>query len=200
MALLFSTVLAIGLIAEADAGNGKVSGHMFGDYYVVLAADEGETKLPEKRNAFQFRRIYFTYENELSDDISVRYRLEAKDRGVGNGAKMEPFVKHGYLQWKKAVGSSDLYLGLAGTPTWALAEKIWGYRSISKTILDLNKIGSSADMGAALKGEAGKVGYHLMVANGPGQSSEDDHGKKFMARSFGGPGAPGLCRLQHETG
>lgn len=163
----------------ANAEDGKIKGYMFGDYYAVLAADDAESKLPEKRNAFQFRRIYFTYEKSLADDFSVRYRLEAKDAGFGKGSKMEPFVKHGYLKWKGALGSSDLYLGLSGTPTWAIAEKVWGYRSISKTVLDLNKIGSSADLGAALKGKAGKIGYHLMVGNGPGQGPEDDHGKKL---------------------
>ena len=61
---------------------------------------------------------------------------------------MEPFVKHGYLQWKKGLGDADIYLGLSGTPTWAVAEKVWGYRSVAKTA----PIGSSADLGAAFKG------------------------------------------------
>ncbi len=87
------------------------------DYYAVLAADDGATKLPEKRNAFPFRRIYFTYDKKLADAFSVRYRLEAKNAGFGKGTKIEPFVKHGYLQWKAALGSADLYLGLSGTPT-----------------------------------------------------------------------------------
>ena len=77
------------------------------------------------------------------------------------------------------MGSSDLYVGLSGTPTWAISEKIWGYRSIAKTVLDWNKIGSSADLGAAVKGKVGKMGYHVMVANGSGQRPEDDHGKKL---------------------
>ena len=33
-------------------------------------------------------------------------------------------------------------MGLSGTPTWAVSEEIWGYRSIRKTIMDLNKIAS----------------------------------------------------------
>jgi hypothetical protein len=176
-ALLFCAVLLLGVRA-ANAEDAKIKGYMFGDYYAVLAADDGETKLPEKRNAFQFRRIYFTYDKKMADDFSVRYRLEAKNAGFGKGTKMEPFVKHGYLKWNGALGSADLYLGLSGTPTWAISEKIWGYRSIAKTVLDWNKIGSSADLGAAFKGKAGKIGYHFMVGNGPGQGPEDDHGKK----------------------
>ena len=96
-ALLFCAVLLLGVRAT-NAEDAKIKGYMFGDYYAVLAADDGETKLPEKRNAFQFRRIYFTYHKKMADDFSVRYRLEAKNAGFGKGTKMEPFVKHGYLQ------------------------------------------------------------------------------------------------------
>ncbi|MBM48237.1 MAG: hypothetical protein CMP27_00185 [Roseibacillus sp.] len=173
VALILATTIAV------DGAEGKIKGYMFGDYYAVLAADDGEDKLPEKRNAFQFRRIYLTYDKALNDDFSIRYRLETKDTGFGKGAKMQPFVKHGYLKWKGALGASDFYFGLQGTPTWAIAEKVWGYRSISKTVLDRNKIGASADIGAALRGKAGKIGYHFMLGNGPGQGPEDDNGKKF---------------------
>ena len=172
-------VLILGWVFAARAEGGTIKGVMFGEYYYILAADEADTKQPLKRNAFQFRRLYFTYQKDIATDFAIRFRLEAKDAGFAQGSKMEPFVKHGYLQWKKGLGDADIYLGLSGTPTWAVAEKVWGYRSVAKTVLDWNKIGSSADLGAALKGAAGRLSYHLMVGNGPGQKSEDDHGKKF---------------------
>lgn len=166
-------VLLFCLVSAARAGEGKIKGVMFGDYYYVLAPDE-----TAKRNAFQFRRLYFTYQKDVAPDFAIRFRLEAKDAGFAQGAKMIPFVKHSYVQWKRVLGNADLYLGLSGTPTWAVAEKVWGYRSVAKTVLDWNAIGSSADLGAALKGKADRLSYHLMVGNGPGQKSEDDHGKK----------------------
>ena len=172
-------VLILGWVFAAQAEGGKIKGVMFGEYYYVLAADGTDAKQPRKRNAFRFRRLYFTYQKDIATDFAIRFRLEAKDAGFAQGAKMEPFVKHGYLQWKKGLGDADIYLGLSGTPIWAVAEKVWGYRSIAKTVLDWNKIGSSADLGAALKGAAGQLRYHLMVGNGPGQKPEDDHGKKF---------------------
>ena len=172
-------VLMLGWVFTAQAQEVKVKGLMFGDYYYVLAADEADTKYSPKRNAFQFRRLYLTYQSDIATDFAIRLRFEARDAGFAQGAKMEPFVKHGYLQWKKGLGDADIYLGLAGTPTWAVTEKVWGYRSIAKTALDWNKIGSSADLGAALKGAAGRLSYHLMVGNGTGQGPEDDHGKKF---------------------
>ena len=171
--------LMLGWVVTAQAQEGKVKGLMFGDYYYVFAADKTDTKYSPKRNAFQFRRLYLTYQSDIATDFAIRFRLEAKDAGFAQGAKMEPFVKHGYLQWKEGLGDADIYLGLSGTPTWAVAEKVWGYRSVAKTVLDWNKIGSSADLGAAFKGAAGRLSYHLMVGNGTGQGPEDDHGKKF---------------------
>ncbi|NKB65720.1 MAG: hypothetical protein GKR89_01545 [Candidatus Latescibacteria bacterium] len=179
--------LALGW-TTAQAGEGKVKGYMFGDYYTVLSADEGEGKLPEKQNAFQMRRIYLTYEKDIDETFSTRLRYEAKDAGFGNDSKMNPFVKHAYLKWKKGLGGADVYIGLSGTPTWAITEKAWGYRAIEKTLLDLNKIGSSADLGVALKGKSGKLGYFFMVGNGPGQSTEDDNGKKVYGSLSMGAG------------
>ena len=177
---LLMAILLVGVAASsAVADEWKFKGNMFGDYYYVASADDADTILPEKRNAFQFRRLYFTAEKALSDDFSVRYRLEASDAGFGSGDRMKPFVKHGYLKWKKGLGNSDLYLGLTGTPIWAVSEELWGYRAIEKTVLDVNNIGSSADLGVGLKGKAGGLNYHLMVGNGPGKSPEDDNGKKF---------------------
>ena len=180
---------SVSLCTTVDADGGKISGYMFGEYYWVVSADDNTVQsahggtipkgIAEKQNGFQFRRIYFTYDKSVADDFDVRWRLEANDGGFASGAKMTPFVKHGYLKWKDALGESDLYLGLSGTPTWGVSEKVWGYRPIEKTILDVNKIGSSADLGIGLKGKAGKLAYHLMVGNGPGQKSEDDNGKKL---------------------
>ena len=187
-----AVVLILALLPSViSAGEGKISGYMFGDYYWVVSADDRDFSVfpgtipkdyPQKRNAFQLRRIYFTYDKEISDNFSIRYRLEANDKGFGKGDKMVPFIKIGYLKWKKGVAGSDLYIGLSGTPTWSVSEKAWGYRSIEKTILDVNKIGSSADIGAGLKGKSGKLGYHLMVGNGPGQKPENDNGKKIYGQ------------------
>lgn len=183
MILRFVICLALGLLLvgpqHVQAAGGKLGGLAFADYYYVAAADDADP-LPEKQNAFRFRRLYLTYNHTMSDQFDVRFRLEANDAGYGSRSKMTPFVKHGYLKWKGALGGS-LYIGLSGTPTWAISESVWGYRSVEKTILDLNGIGSSADIGLALKSSAGALNYYVMVANGPGQRPESDNGKKFYA-------------------
>jgi hypothetical protein len=68
---------AIGAAAE-----GKLKGYMFGDYYFNASGPN------EKRNAFQIRRIYFTYDTQWDDHFSGRLRFESSDPGFGaNGTK-----------------------------------------------------------------------------------------------------------------
>ena len=38
---------------------------------------------------FRFRRVYFTYQKDIATDFAIRFRLEAKDAGFAQGAKME---------------------------------------------------------------------------------------------------------------
>ena len=60
---------------------------------------------------------------------------------------MDPLVKDAYLcyQWN----GRSLYAGQSPTPIWSITETVWGYRAVEKTIMDLNKIGSSRDNGIA---------------------------------------------------
>ena len=129
-------ILMLGWVVTAQAQEGKVKGLMFGDYYYVFAADETDTK--HSPSAMLFSSAVCTSRTRAISPLTLRFAfaLRLGDAGFAQGAKMEPFVKHGYLQWKKGLGDADIYLGLSGTPTWAVAEKVWGYRSIAKTALD----------------------------------------------------------------
>ena len=167
-------LLAIGQSDFALATETKLNGYMFGDYYYAVSGPN------EKRNAFQIRRIYLTHDIKWNDSFSGRLRFEAKDAGFGKGGTMDPFVKDAYLryQWN----GRSIYAGQSQSPTWFVSEKVWGYRSVEKMAMDLNKIGSSRDNGIAFKtglGGSGKVNLHLMVGNGNSTKSEKDNDKKF---------------------
>jgi hypothetical protein len=161
------------------AAEGKISGALFGDYYYIASTHDSTSNI-EGENGFWFRRIYFTYDTKLDEYFSGRVRFEMASKGdFTTKAKMEPFAKDAYLKWKKSRHS--ILFGLSGTPTWGLLEKIWGYRSVEKTPLDLQKYGSSRDIGIAFKGnfdEEKKFGYHLMLGHGAGTSSETNRQKK----------------------
>ncbi len=173
-------VLMIGAAALAgDTANGKFSGYMFGDYYWVAANHRSSI---QDMNGFWLRRIYFTYDRALENGFSTRLRFEMSQPGdFKTSATAKPVVKDAYLKYK--TGRAQYLLGISPTPTWDLIEHIWGYRSVEKTPLDLQKFGSSRDFGLAIKGrldKEGKADYHLMLANGNSNKSETNKGKKVM--------------------
>lgn len=155
----------------------QINGYMFGDYYYNVKNHKSGSK---DENAFQLRRIYFTFENNISKNIKIRFRLESASPKFGEVSKINPFVKQAFLEWNNLIPHHKLYVGIAETNAFKNSESYWGYRSIEKTIMDLNKISSSADLGIALKGDLGKNLHHwLTIFNGTGYgSAEVDRFKK----------------------
>ena len=162
----------------ALAGRGKISGLVYSDYYYFFSNHQ---KALEGMNGFWFRRIYFTYDYRLNKSFSLRIRTEAASSGNFLSEKITPFIKDMYLRWN--FSGQSLYAGISPTPSFNMVEKAWGYRSVEKTPLDLYKMASSRDTGIALKGKFlhGKFFYHLMLANGEGNKSEDKREKKIYA-------------------
>jgi len=177
--ILLMLFISSNFVFAGDSAGGKVSGYMFGDYYYEFSnPDDSLDAL--NQNGFQFRRIYLTYDNDISGDFSVRFRLEMKSEA---GETITPFIKNAYLTWKNFIPNATIYFGAQGTPIWKVSEKTWGYRSVEKTIMDKRKVGSSSDMGLAVKGklsESSSFGYHVLVANGEGKKGEKNQYKKVF--------------------
>ena len=155
-----------------------IKGLVFADYYYHVNHHDRAKK---DENAFTFRRIYFTFENNLTENIKIRFRLESASNKFGEAEKINPFVKHAYLEWSNLIPNHKLYLGIAETNGFKNTEAYWGYRSVEKTIMGLNKISSSADFGLAIKGDLGGIVHHwLTIFNGTGyESAEVDRFKKI---------------------
>ena len=193
------------LSSTAIFGQGKFSGYMFGDYYYNIgrdssfnhtapsnAASTSSAPGAKAMQAFQFRRIYFTYDNDISEQFTTRFRLEA-DQGalasstgdVISSGKVAVFVKDAYLKWKNIFSGSDAIFGVQPTPAFDISETAWGYRSLEKTIMDLRSIVDSRDMGLSLKGKItgdGMLNYWLMLGNGAGTAKpESDKYKRYYA-------------------
>ncbi len=181
------SLLLICVTARAQEGT-KVSGLAYGEYYGIVT-NHDETL--EGQNAFLFRRIYLTVDRKLNEEFDVRVRFEANTAGdFTSKLKMEPFIKDAYIKWSR--DKHSILFGISATPTWGVVEQVWGYRSVERTPLDLNKFGSSRDFGIAFKGaidEEKKIGYHIMVANGNSTSSEVGKGKKILASFSFSPGS-----------
>ncbi len=189
-ATLVLIVLFIVLIPAAGRSQfkpekGEIDGYMVGEYYFNLDHHTGSMDDSGIKGAhgFWFRRIYFTYNNTLSDTIKMRLRLEMNSTSdLFSTSSLVPYVKDAYLSWK-FTGSSSLTAGIQSPPSFNQVEEFWGYRPLEKTPLDLYRWTSSRDFGISVKGGKAAV-YHVMYANGSSNKSEDNNGKKLFG-SFG---------------
>jgi len=144
-------LFAVGLILASQTSlmaQAKFSGLIFGDYYYM-----GQNSNPalKDQQAFEYRRIYFTSDFAVADDFTARFRLES-DPTASNTAnnKLGVMVKDAFLDWKGGAGNGDIVIGLQGTPNINMAEGIFGYRSLEKTIQDLHGISASRDLGISV--------------------------------------------------
>ena len=194
---------ALAVLGVALAGaQGKFSGYVFGDYFYNVAKDTGFSRLsrtvvPGSKDfqGFQIRRIYLTYDNDISEKFTARFRLEGNMIASENGSSgtasrlsgsslQQLFIKDAYLKWKNIFAGSDLIFGVQPTTAYDISEGVWAYRSLEKTIMDLRGIISSRDLGLALRGkfdDGGMFGYWLMVSNNSGQ---DDAVNKYKRVSL----------------
>jgi hypothetical protein len=180
-AMRLTMIFLLLLAAPLLKGEGKFSGLVFGDYYYAVAHHDAAV---EGNNGFWLRRVYFTYDNGLSDKIGMRFRLEMNSPGdFKTAATLIPFVKDAYLTAK--LGRHTLLLGLIGTPLYDTLDEYWGYRPMEKTPIDLFKFGNSRDFGIGMKGPLdakGKLTYTVVAGNGDGLKSEVNRGKAVYGR------------------
>jgi hypothetical protein len=188
---------------------GRIWGTVFADYFFKSHADSNArggadqyTGIPQNRNAFQFRRIYLGYDYNIDKKFSVELLLASEDNfPAGNpptsttpsgdqllNNKQSFYIKNANLRWKQIWKGTDLVLGEMATPAFSLlSEKVWAYRSLEKTIIDIRKT-PSYDLGAALQGffdPANKnFGYNVMIGNGAGAKPESDSYKRFYGDIF----------------
>lgn len=180
-------------VAPADTAwkpTRRLWGYSFGDFYYDAHADDGnrgaETNyngVPTYRNAFQFRRIYLGYDYDIDRKFSVEVLLASEpsaNTAVSAGTsisnsdnladnKMSFYIKLLNLRWKNIFKGSDLVIGEMLTPAFpTLSEKIWGYRSIEKTVSDFHKT-NAFDVGLGLQGvfdpATKNYGYDFLIGN-----------------------------------
>ena len=159
--------------SEAQQGSGKLSGYVFGDYYLVSQHHDPSIK---GMNGFWFRRIYFTYDQKTTDQTAIRFRLEMNSPGDFKTADtLKPYIKDAYVQY--TAGKTQYLLGVIPTPTWEGVETLLGYRPYEKTPVDLWRMGNSRDSGVGIRTTFGKTLLYFMVGNGSHTQSETNRGK-----------------------
>jgi len=180
--LLLVLSLSANTLFAGDDYKPRISGYMFGDFYYIAASHDSSIV---GADGFWFRRIYLSYDQKIYENLHVRLRLEMASVGdlVIESEPLVPFVKDAYLRWRYHK-NHELLLGISEPPTIRVIEKGWGYRYLEKTPLDLQRMAHSRDFGIAFRGKVDSTGifkYNIMLANGSGNKSEINSGKKIMS-------------------
>ena len=175
-------MLCVLFIFSVMMAEGKISGIGFFNYTYDLTEEASGAD----KSSFAFNRIYFTYSNTISDQISfkfqtdvgrfdlVDYDKEAKIATIDESPEMGhlfAYIKKAQLDWKTPI--SKITLGMQGMNVFNVTEKTWGFRFIEKSPMDKHKFSSSADMGIGVSGKFSNVSYSLLSTNGAGYKKEE---------------------------
>ena len=171
---------------------GKLSGLFFIDYFYKSGGDTSQAggasqfsaPMQQGMNAFHLRRLYLTYDHVFDESFVGQTILESTDKSLEPGGRFGLFLKTAFVEWRGALPQTDISFGLIPTPAWVwgISERVWGYRSVEKTIADFRGLGNATDFGMAIRGRVdthGQYSYMLSVGNGTAQKPESDKNKKF---------------------
>lgn len=182
--LLMVLSLTIGNSRSANAQDSvNISGEAFLDYFYFISSLNGET---DWENGFNYRRARLTADATISEQFSARIRMETIGLLVNDNGIPEPFVKDLFLKWKNALGDGhNLVMGIASTVAWGPVEKVWGYRSVARTLQHRAGLHSSRDMGVKADGPValdGKLRYSVQIGNANGVRAENDKYKRVYGQ------------------
>lgn len=168
----------------------RLSGLLFGDYYYFASHNDAKW---DGQQGFWFRRIYFTYDHNLSPKFTTRLRLEMNSNGQLTSSILTSYVKDAYLRWSY-YGRQQMTLGIQPAPFIEFGDNFWGLRHVEKVPADLYRFDSSRDFGAALHGpvnDSQTVKYLVQVGNESATGSEADPQKalRLAARYEASQGA-----------
>ncbi|NLP06189.1 hypothetical protein GX411_09600 [Candidatus Fermentibacteria bacterium] len=187
-----AVLLLAGVIFASTAHADGVYGDFAVDWYYMAGhhmdgdvTGEGDTLAIDGYNAFQLRRIRMGFKRSLAPNLAMDFRLEAGmpdflSNIQGNSAVATPFVKDAHMTWSLS-DDVNLRFGLQGNLINENPESFWGYRSVEKTILDLQKIEPSRDLGISLNATLDDFSLRILAGNGNGDKSESYEGKEIFA-------------------
>ncbi len=191
--LLFILFSSLPVLAQNSKPNGKITGVFFGDYFYKFEGDStgfSNQYSPYKKSTqgFSIRRTRLHYEHYFTDNFTGNFGIESNEIIKLDG-KISLILYDANFEWKNAVPKSSLLFGLMPAPTfvWGLSEKMYGYRSVERTVADKNGFGTATDFGVTMKGNFGnenEYGYNVMIGNGKGLVPEVSRYLKFYTSVY----------------
>ena len=165
------------LVSSYLMATGSISGLGYFNYNYDL------TKDALNNGGFSLNRVYFTYKNDITDNLSVKFQTDVGE--VGDDERLTAFLKKAQVDWKLSIGK--ISLGMQGMNMFNITEKTWGFRFIQKSPMDLHGFSSSADLGMGYSNKTGDLSYSILVTNGRGyKKQENDRFKKVSFHSVYG--------------
>ncbi|MGB9663576.1 MAG: porin [Ignavibacteria bacterium] len=157
-----------------------MSGLAYYDYYYNL---KNKNISKQDQQGFQFRRVFLTFDFDVTNKLSATVRLEPEYEGVNNNNKQFSFLKDMFFQYK--FNSFQLLAGLMPTPNFVIEERYWGYRSVERTQSDLRGWITVRDMGISLRGKFNdNANYVVMFGNNSFHGTETNKYKKLYFHFF----------------
>lgn len=169
-----SLTILIAILTVSFASEGKFNGLAFHDFTYNLTEDV------DIANEFGLKRVYFTYQQEISDGIKYKFQTDID-------YKHDPknlYLKIAKIDWSSPIGK--LTFGLQGMNVFNIQEKTWGYRFIEKSAMDQRKFASSADLGVGYSTTfANRIHFSTLYTNGTGyKKPENDSYKKLSIQAL----------------
>lgn len=174
--------------------SGKIVAQFFMDYFYKVHQGENSygtaqyTGVKKNFANFDVRRVFLGYNYDFSPSFTGEILLSYEGNLDGSGNRGF-LLKVADIKWKNIYPNADLVVGLQFTPTFVpLTEKIWGYRSIEKSLSDKNRISPPTDVGIGIQAsfdDEKNYGYNLLYANGAGTKPETDKYKKIYGDLWG---------------
>ena len=143
--------------------NGKPIVKVFANFHSSVGEGDNTSE-------FTVRRVYLGYKADLGDNFSTVIKLDIgspTDASDFTLSRRFAYFKNAYLQYKK--DKFTVRFGVIPTHQFKVQEKIWAHRYIRKTVTDLNRMGSSADIGAYVIYDLNKfISFDAGLLNGEG--------------------------------
>jgi len=167
-------LLTLSLFLSLAFMQGKIGGYAIFDF-------NGTTQ------QFDIDRTYFQYTNDISDNLFFKLRFDVgrssdildadsnneNDDQFEADSKLIVYLKNVYIDWKCPQGGK-LTMGLLGTNSYGVQEKNWGYRFISKSVLDSYGMTKTADFGIGYSHSFGDFNMNIQAVNGEGFKADFD--------------------------
>ena len=143
-------------------------------------------------DGFGMKRTYFTYKNQISDDLTFTFQTDVGQVGTDN--RWTAYLKKAQADWNVSNGVK-VSMGLIGMNMFNIQEKTWGNRFVAKSALDTAGWGvASADMGIGMEfslnldqSEKNPLIVSLLLTNGEGYTNSDvDDNQKLSVQALYG--------------